>query len=97
MVAEQARAAAGAPEANPPQAPREDGGRDGVVEQGQEREGVATPEGAVGDEGVVTPPTTDTPEIPPAIVPPQRNLGDIAWTFLTTFFTSLIPETYQNN
>ena len=28
---------------------------------------------------------------------PRRSIRDITWTFLTTFFTSLIPDMPQNN
>jgi hypothetical protein len=47
----------------------------------------------VPEEGAEVPvPVMERP--PP---PPQETLQQIAWTFMTTFFTSLIPETYQNN
>jgi len=100
-----AAAAAGNPP--PPANPREDDG-DAGENDNQREESSSSSSGSGseeetgsenGRENNLEDPLLPSPEAPPPYTapPPQRNIKEIAWTFLTTFFTSLIPENYHNN
>lgn len=74
---------------NPARYPDQDQPRQNENNDGREE----NTENANGNDGVEprSAPTADQEQ--PA---QQRNVRDIAWTFLTTFFTSLIPENHLN-
>jgi len=98
--------AAPAPDNPPPPAnPREDdadaGENDNQREESSSSSSGSGSEEETGSENGRENHLADPPPYPAAPAqpapPPQRNIKEIAWTFLTTFFTSLIPENYHNN